>query len=193
MNKRKSGPRTPSVTPPGGKSTRPMGARTPALGTRLPSLKAVTEEPPWKNRARLLALALSEVIEDDDPDPMQIASVERAVMAWDLGGTELSLIQRVAYLVERAHVAMHGNRTAPTEQSLQGGAHILYNGLPSRVKKRVDFPQVLVLVRRLAGEREPWPAIVRATVDLLGWNAAALTQAGHIIRIAMASRMESIS
>jgi hypothetical protein len=123
---------------------------------------------------------------------VDVASVERAFAAWELGNVPQKVAGRVAYLVERAYTALHEGRHPPTEQSMQGGAHVLYNGLPSAVRSNTDFAKVLLVVRRLAVEQEAWPAVVKASSEILGWSQVALTHASHALRVAMASRIEQI-
>lgn len=165
---------------------------TPALGTRVPSLRPPPNlDPPWVQRARALVLALQEAI-DGKGDASDVARVERTCAAWELGGTQAKVSARVAYLVERAYHGLHETRRAPSEQALQGCAHVLYNGLPSAVRNQTDFARVLLLMRWLATETEAWPAIVRASSELLGWNQIALTHGGHALRVAMATRIERI-
>lgn len=129
---------------------------------------------------------------DGKGDASDVACIERAWAAWELGSTPPKVAARVAYLVERAYSGLHESKRSPSEQALQGGAHVLYNGLPSAVRNGTDFARVLRLVRWLAGEPEAWPAVVKATSELLGWNQIALTHASHALRVAMATRIEQI-
>lgn len=75
---------------------------------------------------------------------------------------------------------------------MQGGAHVLYNSLPSAVRATTDYARVLKIVRALAVEHDAWPAVVRGASDLLGWTHVGLTHASHALRVAMASRIERL-
>lgn len=129
---------------------------------------------------------------DGKGDAFDVSRIERAWAAWELGSSSPKVAARVAYLVERAYAGLHESKRPPSEQALQGGAHVLYNGLPSAVRNGTDFARVLRLVRWLASEPEAWSAVVKVSAELLGWNQIALTHASHALRVAMATRIEQI-
>jgi hypothetical protein len=69
---------------------------------------------------------------------------------------------------------------------------VLYNGLPAPVRARLDFSDVMAVVHELERAVEKWPAVVRATAELLGWNKAAMTHAAHAIKQALAVKIEPV-
>jgi hypothetical protein len=140
-----------------------------------------------------MSRALEDALNASTPDSATIANIERAWAAWELGGTSGTVVRRVAHLIDRAYVAMHESSGKQPEEALQGAARILYNGLPRAVRDQTDFAKIVGLVKRLENEPELWPAVVKATAEILGWNRDALNFAGHAIRVALASESEPLA
>jgi len=190
MNKkRSSGARSPSGAPDRRSSAPQRGVQTLTFGTPTAPARPPASPPVeagWKRRARALHQALGEVIARPSVTPDEVARVERALLAWELGGHGHEVVGRVARLVDRAYVALHDSSGPPAEIALQSCAHVLYKGIPRPVQDSINYAQVLLLVRWLAQQPEHWPAVVRASSDLLGWTGPALTHAGDAIRVAMA-------
>jgi len=126
-------------------------------------------------------------------DAGTVAAVERAHAAFHLASTDLDTVQRVAHLVDRAYEALHEPPITPSAGALRGCAHVLYNGLPRRVREQTTFVKIEAIVLGLAGEAESFPAVVKATADLLGWRNEGLNHVGHVIRLALATKSEPIA
>jgi hypothetical protein len=202
-SKSKSGNRTQPGSPPVPRergSNRPprltrtlaFGTREEAAGARPPPKPAPPPADSWRARASDLARALEQSLASPREDAATIAAIERAVAAFGLGGGDLDTVQRVAHLVGRAFEALHEPPVEPSPGALRGCAHVLYNGLPRRVREKTTFVRIEEVVLGLAGETESFPATVRATAELLGWSADAMNHWGHAIRIALAMRPEPI-
>jgi hypothetical protein len=129
--------------------------------------------------------ALEAALEKGALSSAEEAAIERAWAAWELDGLTDATIARVVHLVDRAYAAMHESPRGPSEQALLGCAHILYNGLPRTVRRGVDAKQVLAVVRGLRDETQAWPAVVRGTATLMGWDQVALGHAAHAMRVAI--------
>lgn len=163
--------------------------RTPSLGVSVPRARPLPDDAaPWMKRARRMVMALEAAIQHGELDAKEEASIERAWAAWELGGVSDASIERVAHLVDRAYVAIHGSSRAPNEQAILGCANILYKGLPRIVRRGVDLERIVAVVRTLRNEPELWPAVVRGTAAILGWNDLALGHAAHAVRVAMKAR-----
>ena len=171
------------------RSRAPRSLRTPALGGGASAGRgpAADESAEWIKQARRLIASLEESIAQHSSDPRRVAAVERAAAAYDLGGVSEATVSRVAHLVDRVYVAMQEAPRPHSDKSLQGCAHILYNGLPRSVRGATNFAAVLELVRRLEEEPQLWPAVVKGTSELLGWSGLAANVAGRAIRVAMAT------
>ena len=203
MTQRKKTPGIRASIPPaapsrGSRAPAPTrGARTLSLGSgsaAAPSRSTgAPRSEPWAERARVLSAAVAHLLEQPRPDPAAVARLDRAWEAWELGGAADATIAQVAHLIDRAWAAMNEPPRPHPEPALQGAAHILYNGLPRAARDRVDYPQVLKLVRRLEQEPELWPAVVRGTAELLGWTGVAFAHAGHVIRIAQVATSRPVA
>ena len=182
-----------SRTPAGDerRATRPpRGGRTPVAGVRVPDFKKSLppEAPGWKRRARRMALALEDFIERG-VTPAEESAIERAWAAWELDGSTDEQIGRVAHLVERAHEIIRAStRAASVEQAYVDCAKVLWGGLPSRVRRRVEIDLALQVVRHLRTEPDPWNATVWGTSKLLGWTDAATAHTAQTIRAALLAR-----
>jgi hypothetical protein len=163
------------------------------LGTNLAPQAVKGDAPSWVNRAKILIGSLEEAIESGERDPAVMARVEMAFAAWELARIKPAVVARVAHLVDRAYEAIRGTPKPLDDQAARGCAHILYTGLPMSARENVNFPKVVSLVQALQRETEPWTAVVKTTAEILGWNAVALTHAGHAIRVAMASQLDSVN
>lgn len=181
--------RASSEPPPPARHTLPIGTVDP-----LEASVGVSES---TRRARALIAELERVLDADPESAANVARIERACTAWALTGTSDATIQRVAHLVDRAYQALHeAPARRPSRKSsglaVSSCAQVLYNGLPPTVRDRLDFSDVLAVVHALERDVELWPAVVKATAELLGWNKAALTHAGHAIKQALATKIEPL-
>lgn len=181
--------------PAASSSERPRPRNTLPLGSMDPR-DAQSSAPEWTARARTLISELEEIVATDDGSAAQCARLERAWSAWSLGGLDDESIQHVAHLVDRAYNALHqGPPRKPSRKSsglaVSSCAQVLYNGLPASVRARVDFSDVMAVVHELERAVEKWPAVVRATAELLGWNKVALEHASHAIKQALATKIET--
>jgi len=192
-SKSKSGNKTMPPTREEFRQTRsPRSSRTPALGTRVARPSRAPSIPAWALHAQKLVEAAERALASPNPDPRVVAGLERAWAAWALGERDPDVVRRVAHLIDRAYVAMHAATRKQPEEAMQGAARILYSGLPRVVRDETDYARIVTLVRSLEKESELWPAVVRATAELLGWQDEGMQHAGHLIRIAMASGTERL-
>jgi hypothetical protein len=122
-----------------------------------------------------------------------VAAIDRAHAAFRLGGSTLETIQPVAHLVGRAYEALHEPPVAPTPAALRACSHVLYNGLPRRIREQTTFVKIEKIVLGLSNETESFPATVRATAELLGWSAAGTNHVAHAIRLALATKAEPVA
>jgi hypothetical protein len=178
------------------RSDPPPPKRTLPLGTVDPRDVGSTATD-GAGHARALIAELEQAIASEDEGSAQFARIERAWSAWSLGGMSDETIQHVAHLVARAYEALHeAPRRKPSRKSsglaASSCAHVLHNGLPPAVKSRVDFSDVLAIVHELERAIEQWPAVIKATAELLGWNRAALAHAGRAIKGALSKKNETV-
>jgi len=198
MSKSKS--KSGSRTQPGTTSRAPKPTRTLAFGTREeatesePRTKTPTSPPEaWRSHAEDLGRAISQALARTSDDPATVAAIERAYAAFSLGGSTLEAIQPVAHLVGRAYEALHEPPVAPTPAALRACAHVLYNGLPRRVREQTTFVKIEKVVLGLSTETEAFPATVRATADLLGWTATGTNHMAQVVRLALATKAEPVA
>ncbi len=173
------------------KQSRPAPAkRTPARSLRAPDgLKALPDDAPgWMQRARRMALALESAIRRESISPALEGNIERAWAAWQLEGVGDADIARVAHLVQRAHAALRDAKRDQRQQAAFNCAEVLWNGLPPRVQRRVEFDDAVALVRELSREVDGWTAIVRGTSVFCGWTEAGDLHASQAIRTALNAR-----
>jgi hypothetical protein len=143
--------------------------------------------PGWMLRARRMSLALEEAIRSDQPSPAIEACIERAWAAWELDGSADKQIARVARLVEKAHGAIRETPADKVDRAYVEIAQVIWAGLPRSVKTRQEFAQVILIVRELRTEADPWAAVVDATAKILGWAQAARAHSAHAVRVAILS------
>jgi hypothetical protein len=143
--------------------------------------------PGWMLRARRMSLALEEAIRSDPPSPTIEACIERAWAAWELDGSADKQIARVARLVEKAHSAIRETPADKVDRAYVEIAQVIWAGLPRAVKTRQEFAQVILIVRDLRTEADPWAAVVDATAKILGWSQAARAHSAHAVRVAILS------
>jgi hypothetical protein len=138
-------------------------------------------------RARRMSLALEEAIRSGQPNPTLEACIERAWAAWELDGSADKQIARVARLVEKAHSAIRETPAEKCDRAYVEIAQVIWAGLPRHVKARQEFAQIILVVRDLRGEADPWAAVVDATAKILGWSQAARAHSAHAVRVAILS------
>lgn len=166
----------------------PRGQRTPSLGQELPEFEELPEDAaPWMKRARRLVLALEHAITGGDLGPGELAALERAWSAYELGVSDAN-IAAVAHLCERAHGALNQKFKGSPQEAYKACAAVLHSGLPRGVRKHIDEPEVIEIVRVMRSEPDPWPAVVDATAKILRWDAQARQHAGRAIRVALSAQ-----
>jgi hypothetical protein len=182
-------PAASSSERPGPRQTLPLGSMDPRAG--------LSHSPEWAARARTLISELEEILADDERGLLDFARIERVWSAWNLGGLDDESIQRVAHLVDRAYDALRQEpRRKPSRKSsglaISSCAQVLYNGLPPVIQSQLDLSDVMAVVHELERAVEKWPAVVRATAELLGWNKTAMTHAARAIKQALATKIEPV-
>jgi hypothetical protein len=134
-----------------------------------------------------MSLALEEAIRGGQPPPALEACIERAWAAWELDGSADKQIARIARLVDKAHTAIRETPAARLESAYNECAQVLWAGLPRHVKTKQEFATVLLILRELRSEADPWAAVVDATSKILGWSQAARAHAAHAVRVSILS------
>lgn len=177
-------------------SKRPSPRQTLPLGSMDPRAPR-SDSPEWVAHARTLISELEAILVDDDRGLTEFARIERAWSAWNLGGLDDESIQRVAHLVDRAYDALRQQpRRKPSRKSsglaVSSCAQVLHTGLPPLIQSQLDLSDVMAVVHELERAVEKWPAVVRATAELLGWNKAAMTHATRAIKHALASKIDPV-
>lgn len=172
-----------------GRTRPPPGHRTPSATRQAPDFGPPMPEnaPGWMLRARRMSLALEQAIQSEQPSPTIEACIERAWAAWELDGSADKQIARVARLVEKAHSAIRETHAEKVDRAYVEIAQVIWAGLPRTVKSRQEFAQVILIVRELRTEADPWAAVVDATGKILGWSQAARAHAAHAVRVAILS------
>lgn len=166
----------------------PRGQRTPSLGQELPDFEKLPEDAaPWMKRARRLVLALEHAISGGHLEPEEMAALERAWSAYELGVTDAT-IATVAHLCERAHGALSQRLKGSAQDADTACAGVLYAGLPRAVRKHIDENEVIDVVRVMRSEPDLWPAVVDATARILRWDEQARQHASEAIRVALAAQ-----
>jgi hypothetical protein len=140
----------------------------------------------WKKRARRLVLALEHAISGGELEAGEMAALERAWSAYELGVTDAT-IAAVAHLCERAHSALNQKLHGPAQDAYAACAAVLYSGLPRSVRKYLEQQEVVEIVRAMRVQPDPWPAVVDATSKILRWDVLARQHAGQAIRVALAT------
>lgn len=164
----------------------PRGIRTPSLGQQLPEFERLpADAAPWMKRARRLVLALEHAIAGGDVELAEMAALERAWSAYELGVSD-DTIAKVAHLCERAHGAINQRLNGPARDAYASCAGVLHAGLPRGVRKTIEEDELVDVVRAMRSEPDPWPAVVDATAKILRWDALARQHAGQAIRAALA-------
>lgn len=135
-------------------------------------------------RARRLVLALEHAISGEQLEPVEMAALERAWSAYELGVTDAT-IATVAHLCERAHGAINQKFKGSVQDAYAACAAVLHSSLPRGVRKHIGEDEVLEIVRVMRGEPETWPAVVDATSKILRWDEQARQHAGQAIRVAL--------
>jgi hypothetical protein len=163
--------------------TRIDGSATPAprSGAALPA-----DAPAWMVRARSMAAALEALIAKGKAiTPSEEAAVERAWSSWELDGMPDKYVARVATLVDRARTAIRDTAENQLERAYNDCAQVLWASLPREIRARQDLADVLLVMRGLRDEADPWAAIIQATASILGWTNAARAHAAHALRMAL--------
>lgn len=138
--------------------------------------------PDWMYAARAMSDALESMIASG-VDRKDHAAIERMWAAWTLGGTTPKQALKVAHLVRRAHTAIRETQRDELEIAYRDCAGVLYQGLPSAVHQSMPFERVLLVVRNLRQEIDPWHAVVEGTAELLGWKDYARMFAAAFLRV----------
>lgn len=172
-----------------GRTRPPPGHRTPSATRQAPDFGPPMPEnaPGWMLRARRMSIALEEAIRSGQPNPTVEACIERAWAAWELDGSPDKKIVRVARLVEKAHSAIRETPADKVDRAYVEIAQVIWAGMPRSVKSRQEFAQVIMVVRELRTEADPWAAVVDATAKILGWSQAARAHSAHAVRVAILS------
>lgn len=150
-----------------------------------------SDAPAWMVRARSMAVALEAMIASSTPSPEAEAAIDRAWTAWELDGMPDKYVARVATLVDRARTAIRDTRDDQLERAYADCAQVLWASLPREIRARQDQSDVLLVMRGLRDEADPWAAIVDATAKILGWVNAAQAHAAHAVRLALDSERTS--
>ncbi len=167
-------------------SRTPRGHRTPSLGQELPEFEELPgDAAPWRKRARRLVLALEHAVSGGKVEPSEMAALERAWSAYELGVSD-ETIATVAHLCERAHSAINHRLQTPAREAFASCADVLYAGLPRSVRKHIDRGELTYVVEQMRAEPDPWPAVVDATARILRWDVLARQHAGEAVRAALA-------
>lgn len=137
-------------------------------------------------RARRLVLALEHAISGGDVEANEMAALERAWSAYELGVTDPT-IATVAHLCERAHSVLNQKLRGSVQEAYLACAGVLYSGLPRAVRKNIEEHEVVEIVSAMRSQPEPWPAVVDATAKILRWDEQARKHASEAIRVALAT------
>ena len=174
----------------------PRGVRTPgpgSIGPRLPKHDAgPAETPGWMLRAGRLIAALEDTLAQEHPRPTQIAAIERAWFAYEMGGVSDREIAKIAHVCERAHSALQGKMSGPIQDAYLACAHVLHAGLPTKLRRKKEEAEVLEIVKAMRRTIDPWSAVVTATSQILGWDLHFREHAAHAIRTALESHPNSV-
>ena len=174
----------------------PRGVRTPAanLGMiRFPVHDPLPAEAPgWTRRAGRLIAALEDALARAEENPGQIAAIERAWFAYEMGGASDQEIAKIAHVCERAHSALQGKMSGPIADAYSACAHVLHAGLPTKVKKRVSEGEVLEIVKEMRRTIDAWAAVVTATSRILGWDVHWREHAAQAVRTALETHPPSL-
>lgn len=169
-------------------SRAPRGTRTPAPGTalRIPMHDPLPiEGAGWTRRAGRLIAALEDALARGEQDPSQVAAIERAWFAYEMGGASDQEIAKIAHVCERAHGALQGKMSGPIQDAYLACAHVLHAGLPTKVRRRVSEAEVLEIVKEMRRTVDPWQAVVMATSRILDWDVHWREHAAQAVRTAL--------
>ena len=185
-------PQGPSAIPPSGELeiTRiqaPRGQRTPAKPVEAVDFLGQLPEtaPEWMHHAQRMIAGLQSALKEATTNDSTIASIERAWAGWELDGSSERQIARLALLTEQTHTAVRNAPPERLEKSIRDCAEVLRMGIPRPARKNVTVDDVVLVVRQLREEADPWVAVVDATAQLLGWSRAAGAHAAHAVRLAI--------
>ncbi len=168
------------------RSRPPKGGRTPPVGVEVPDLGKLAEDAPsWMKRARRMVSALEKAIAEGEKNPVQLAAIDRAWSAFELGGVSDEHIVLVSHLCERTHRAIRERFAGPAEAAYLACGEILYAGMPRSIRRNLELGEVVGLVRNMRREADSWAAVVATTSVLLRWDHRARSQAAHAIRVAV--------
>lgn len=174
----------------------PRGVRTAAanLGAiRFPVHDPLPMEGPgWTRRAGRLIAVLEDALARGEENPGQIAAIERAWFAYEMGGVSDAEISKIAHVCERAHGALQGKMSGPIADAYSACAHVLHAGLPSKVRKRVSETDVLDVVKDMRRTVDVWSAVVTATSRILGWDIHWREHAAQAVRTALEAHPPSL-
>jgi len=132
-----------------------------------------------------MSIALEALIASGSVALAAEAAVERAWSAWELDGMPDKYVARVATLVDRARTAIRDTPETQLERAYNDCAQVLWASLPREIRARQDQADVLLVMRGLRDEADPWAAIIEATARILGWTNAARAHAAHALRMAL--------
>jgi hypothetical protein len=168
----------------------PAGRRTPSLHDSAPTQSLPPGAPGWMQRARRMASALEAAIAAGEIPPLTEACIERAWAAWELNGASDRQIAKIAHLLSRAYGAVHEQPGVDLETLVTECSRIVHAGLPPSLQRTISYELTTYVVRSLVHEPELWPAIVRGTGQLLGWDLPAKAHAAHAVRLALEARSQ---
>ncbi len=168
----------------------PAGRRTPSLHDSSPNQSLPPGAPGWMQRARRMASALEAAIAVGEVPPLTEACIERAWAAWELNGASDRQIAKVAHLLSRAYGAIHEQPAGDLELRVTECSRIVHAGLPPALQRTTSYELTTHVVRSLVHETELWPAIVRGTGQLMGWDVPAKAHAAHAVRLALEARSQ---
>ncbi len=174
----------------------PRGVRTPSAGVqgiKIPNQAPLPGDAPgWTRRAGRLIAALEDAIATGGSDSAQVAAIERAWYAFEMGGVSDKEISKVAHVCERAHSALQRKMNGPISDAYSACAHVLHAGLPTKLRRQIQEEDVLEIVKDLRRTVDPWTAVVVATSHLLGWDVHWREHAAHAIRTALEAHPNSV-
>jgi len=173
-----------------GRSRAPAARRTSELEGQPAVTPLPDGAPGWMRRAHFMVQALQAAIASGRVSDTTEAAIERAFAAWELHGASDQLVARVAHLAHRAHTALHSSPRGGGDRAIAECAQVLQAGLPSSVRRRLSDASVFEIVRAMVPEADPWPAVVKATSRLLGWDRAIRAHSAHAVRIALERRSD---
>jgi hypothetical protein len=172
-------PPPPSSIP---SSLMPDSSVMPLESPHSPGLRPLpANAPEWMQHARVVSATIEAAIQRGQASPPVAAAMTRAIAGWHLAGHRPRHVVRISRLVERAIKSLKA--TPRHDRTVENDcATVVYNGLPSDMKRTVSRDDVLDVVREMRSELDPDRARTRAIVRLMrfdqlveGWVTEALS------------------